>query len=167
MTSGDRQRLATDVAFVGSCYPERCELIRYLNARLEKPVRVWGRGWRRCRGVHSHGPLSLADCMKVYANAAVTLPLHHRDSDTGCNMKFYEIPAAGGYQVCDWQPLLQDSALGRLTTACRTPEEFLDRIRHALHYPDERADLTARAQAEVLAHESYENRFTNLLKQLY
>lgn len=167
MTARDRHRLAADVAFVGSCYPERCELIRYLNARLAKPVRVWGRGWRRCRGIRSHGPLSLADCMKVYANAGVTLNLHHRDTDNGCNMKFYEIPAAGGFQICDWQPALQDTALGRLTTACRSPEAFLERVRHALQHPQERSALAARAHAEVLANETYETRFTNLLKQLY
>ena len=167
MTARDRRRLTADVAFVGTCYPERCELLRYLNARLETPVRVWGRGWRRCRGIHSHGPLPLADCMKVYANAAVTLNLHHRDTDNGCNMKFYEIPAAGGYQLCDWQPLLQDSAQGRLATACRTPEEFLQRIRHALEHPDERVALAARASAQALTHETYETRFTYLLKHLY
>ena len=167
MTARDRHRLAADVAFVGSCYPERCELIRYLNARLDKPVRVWGRGWRRCRGIRSHGPLSLADCVKVYANAAVTLNLHHRDTDNGCNMKFYEIPAAGGFQICDWQPALQDTALGRLTTACHSPEAFLEQIRHALQHPQERSALAARAHAEVLANETYETRFTNLLKQLF
>jgi hypothetical protein len=72
LTAAERRRLAADVAFIGTCYPERCELIRYLNARLEQPVRVWGRGWRRCHGVRGLGALSLADCMKVYANARVT-----------------------------------------------------------------------------------------------
>ena len=154
------------VAFVGTCYPERCELIRYLNAHLPQPVRVWGRGWRRCRGVHGRGTLSLADCMKVYAGAAVTLNLHHSDTNNGFNMKFYEIPAAGGYQVCDWQPAREDSTLGRLVPACRSPAEFLDQVRHALENPRERAALAARASAEVLAHETYELRFRDLLGQL-
>jgi spore maturation protein CgeB len=166
LTAAERRRLAADVAFIGTCYPERCELIRYLNARLEQPVRVWGRGWRRCHGVRGLGALSLADCMKVYANARVTLNLHHRDTDNGFNMKFYEIPAAGGFQICDWQPALQDTALGRLTTACRSPQEYLERIRHALQHPEERSALAARAHGEVLANETYETRFTNLLKQL-
>jgi spore maturation protein CgeB len=167
LTGAGRSRLAAEVAFVGTCYPERCELVRYLNARLDEPVRVWGRGWRRCRGVRGRGALDLADAIRVYANARVTINLHHHDTDNGCNMKFYEIPAAGGYQVCDWQPVLQDTRLGRLTTACRTPEQFLDRIRHALRNPAQRNDLAGRAQAEVLANETYENRFTNLFKQLY
>jgi spore maturation protein CgeB len=166
LTAADRRRLAAEVAFVGTCYPERCELIRYLNAHLPQPVRVWGRGWRRCRGVHGRGALSLADCMKVYAGAAVILNLHHRDTDNGFNMKFYEIPAAGGYQVCDWQPAREDSALGRLIPACHSPAEFLDQVRHALDHPQERAALAARASAEVLAHETYEIRFEKLLGQL-
>ena len=166
LTAADRRRLAAEGAFVGTCYPERCELIRYLNAHLTQPVRVWGRGWRRCHGVHGQGALSLADCMKVYAGAAVTLNLHHSDTNNGFNMKFYEIHAAGGYQVCDWQPAREDSTLGRLVPACRSPAEFLDQVRHALENPRERAALAARASAEVLAHETYELRFRDLLGQL-
>ena len=95
ISARDRQRFASEVAFVGTCYPERCELIRYLNTRLDTPVRVWGRGWRHCKGVRSHGALSLADSLKVHACADISLNLHHADTDNGLNMKFYEIPAAG------------------------------------------------------------------------
>ena len=65
------------------------------------------------------------------------------------------------------QPALQDIALGRLTSACRSPQEYLERIRHAIQHPQERSALAARAHAEVLANETYESRFENLLKQLY
>ena len=50
LSARDRQRYAADVALVGTCYPERCELVRYLNSQLERPVRVWGRGWRGAAG---------------------------------------------------------------------------------------------------------------------
>jgi spore maturation protein CgeB len=162
----DRRRYAADVAFVGTCYPERCELVRYLNARLEKPVSVWGRGWRRCRGVRARGPLSLADMLKVYACSAVSLNLHHRDTDNGCNMKFYEIPAAGGFQICDRQAIMEETALGAATVRCRSAAEFADRISRYLASPRERRSIAERTTALVYANESYPARFEALLEGL-
>ncbi len=159
----DRQRYTAEVAFVGTCYPERCELVRYLNARLEKPVRVWGRGWRHCRGVRAHGPLPLADALKVYACSGISLNLHHRGTDNGCNMKFYEIPAAGGFQICDWQPVMEETALGNQTIACRSPAEFADKIAHYLACPGERQRIGEQASAMVYAHETYLARFGKLM----
>lgn len=167
LSAHDQSRFAADVIFVGTCYPERCELVRYLNARLDQPVKVWGRGWRKCSGVHSHGALSLDNCIKAYATAGITLNLHHRETDNGFNMKFYEIPAAGGLQLCDWQPALQDSELGKLTSGCRTPEEFLERIRHLLAHPQEGRQLAAQATTAARTLETYESRFKNLLDTLY
>jgi spore maturation protein CgeB len=162
----DRQRYAADVAFVGTCYPERCDLVRYLNARLGKPVRVWGRGWRHCRGVRTQGPLSLADSLKVYACSAIALNLHHRDTDNGCNMKFYEIPAAGGFQICDRQAVMEETALGTSTITCRSPEDFADNISRYLACPQERQRIGEQATALVYARESYLARFGKLMENL-
>lgn len=162
----DRLRYTADVAFVGTCYPERCELVRYLNARLEKPVRVWGRGWRHCRGVHAQGPLPLADALKVHACSAISLNLHHRDTDNGCNMKFYEIPAAGGFQVCDHQAVMEETALGAATVTCRSPKEFADNIVHYLACPEERRRIAEHTRTLVYANESYRARFETLIETL-
>jgi spore maturation protein CgeB len=162
----DRQRYTADVAFVGTCYPERCELVRYLNTRLDKPVSVWGRGWRRCRGVRAHGPLTLADTLKVYACSAISLNLHHRNTENGCNMKFFEIPAAGGFQICDWQTVMQETALGCSTIACRSPTEFGDKVLHYLACPQERRDIAEQTSALAHKQETYLARFGKLMKEL-
>jgi hypothetical protein len=166
LSPSERLRYAADVAFVGTCYPERCELVRYLNARLEKPVNVWGRGWRRCHGVHAHGPLSLADTLKVHACSAISLNLHHHDTDNGCNMRFYEIPAAGGFQICDRQAVMEEMALGAATVSCRSPAEFADNITRYLASPRERRRVAERTRALVYANESYSARFETLMKSL-
>jgi len=162
----DRRRFGADLAFVGTCYPERCELIRYLNARLGKPVRVWGRGWRRCKGVWGHGALSLADTLKVHAASRVSLNLHHRGTSNGFNMKFYEIPAARGFQLCDWQPALEKSVLGARTVSCRTLAEFADRASYYLEHENERRDIIEQTSTIVFATEDYRPRFERLLGSL-
>jgi hypothetical protein len=162
ISTRDRKRFSAEVAFVGTCYPERCALISYLNTRLDTPVRVWGRGWRHCRGVRSHGALSLADSMKVHACSSISLNLHHKDTDNGFNMKHYEIPAAGGFQICNWQPLLEETALGRQTIACRSLAEFAEKIDYYLAHEQERRQLATAASHTVFATEDYTARLAGL-----
>ena len=166
ISAHERRRFTTDLAFVGTCYPERCALIRYLNTRLDTPVRVWGRGWRHCPGINSHGTLSLQDSLKVYACARISLNLHHRDTDNGFNMKFYEIPAAHGFQLCDWQPALEATSLGRQTIACRDLPEFAQAIEHYLAHDHERRQLAATANRTVFTTASYPLQLADLLRSL-
>jgi hypothetical protein len=162
ISAQDRQRFSSEVAFVGTCYPERCELIRHLNTQLDVPVSVWGRGWRHCKGIRSRGALSLADSLKVHACAKVSLNLHHADTNNGFNMKFYEIPAAGGFQICDWQPLLNETALGRQTVACRSVPEFAEKTRYYLAHEPDRKQIIATTSQTVFTTEDYSSRLAGI-----
>jgi len=162
ISARDRQRFAAEVSFAGTCYPERCELIRYLNTQLDTPVRVWGRGWRHCKGVRSHGALALADSLKVHACSSISLNLHHADTDNGRNMKFYEIPAAGGFQICDWQPLLEETDLGRQTVACRSLAEFAEKTHYYLAHEQERRQLARTASQTIFTTEDYPSKLAEL-----
>ena len=162
ISAPDRKRFSAELAFVGTCYPERCELIRYLNTQLDVPVSVWGRGWRHCKGIRSHGALSLADSLKVHACSKVSLNLHHANTNNGFNMKFYEIPAAGGFQICDWQPLLDETMLGRQTIACRSFAEFAEKTSYYLAHEQERQQVVAATSKTVFTTEDYTSRLAGL-----
>jgi len=165
-TAREQRRFSTAVAFVGTCYPERCELLRYLNTRLAAPVAVWGRGWRHCRGVRGRGALSLRESQLVHACSQISLNLHHAGSDDGGNMKFWEIPAAGGFQICDWQPSLAAAAHGKHTIFCRSLPEFAERIQYHLAHADERRQLGHAAREAVLETAGYTPRLAKLLQDL-
>ena len=162
LTARDRRRFTADVVFVGTYYPERCALIRYLNTRLDTPVSVWGRGWRQCRGIHHHGALSLADSLKAYRCARISLNLHHVDTPNGCNMKYYEIPAAGGFQICDWQPLMDSTVLGRQTVACRSLPEFAEQVKYYLAHEQQRRQIVTSNSRAVFASADYEAQLSAL-----
>ena len=162
ISASEKNKFSADVSFVGTRYPERCELIRHLNTQLDTPVKVWGRGWRNCKGVHSNGPLSLADSQKVHACSKISLNLHHADTTNGFNMKFYEIPAAGGFQICDWQPLLEETALGKQTVACRSFAEIAEKINHYLAHEQQRQQLIKAASESVFTTEDYISRLAGL-----
>jgi len=162
----ERHRFGAEVSFVGTCYPERCELLRYLNSVLASPVAVWGRGWRHCHGVRGRGAMALHESQLVHACSKISLNLHHAGSDDGGNMKFWEIPAAGGFQICDWQPALAASAHGKHTIFCRSLPEFAKSIHHYLSHPDERMQLTRSAHQAVLESADYAPRLAALLQGL-
>ena len=163
LSARDHKRFTSEVAFVGTYYPERCALIRCLNTQLDTPVSVWGRGWRKCRGIKYHGALSLADSLKVYSCSRISLNLHHVDTPNGCNMKFYEIPAAGGFQICDWQPLMNSTDLGRQTVACRSPREFAGQVHYYLAHERERQQITEANTQAVFSTADYQTRLDKLL----
>jgi len=162
LSASDRERFTADVSFVGTCYPERCKLIRYLNGRLDTPVQVWGRGWRHCRGISRKGPLSLQDSLKVHACSRISLNLHHGATDNGFNMKFYEIPAAGGFQICDWQAAMDETQLGMQTISCRDLPGFAEKTRYYLAHEQARRQIAAMASQTVYATTGYRESLARL-----
>jgi spore maturation protein CgeB len=166
LSDRDREQFTADVSFVGTCYPERCELIRYLNMQLDTPVQVRGRGWQHCRGVDSKGPLSLQDSLKVHACSRISLNLHHGKTDNGFNMKFYEIPAAGGFQLCDWQAAMDETELGRQTPSCRDLPEFAEKVRYYLAHEQARREISDQTTQTVYATASYPEKLARLFNLL-
>ena len=165
-TARERCRYGAEVAFVGTCYPERCELLRYLDRQLASPVAVWGRGWRHCRGVRGRGALTLHESQLAHACSYISLNLHHAGSDDGGNMRFWEIPAAGGFQICDRQPAGSAAAHGKYTITCASPAEFAERINYYLAHASERRELVHAAREAVLESASYTPRLAALLQDL-
>lgn len=159
----ERKKFSAGVSFVGTCYPERVEIIRYLNQHLDEPVKVWGRSWSGS-GIKSGGRLSLQQSLKVYACSDICLNIHHHLTDNGFNMKFYEIPAAGGFQICDWQEELQRSPLG-MTPSYRSKEELLEKIRFYQNNPAARSEIAHKTNSVVSEQCNYESSLAGVLKQ--
>jgi hypothetical protein len=166
LSARNRERFGKTVAFVGTYYPERCALIRHLNQLLETPVAVWGRGWRKCHGVKHHGALSLADSLKVYHCSRIVLNLHHVNTPNGFNMKYFEIPAAGGFQLCDWQPLMDAPGTPQAAIACRSAEEFSSQIDFYLEHEQQRHEFSLASRASIIAASAYKPRLATLLQGL-
>ena len=166
ISARDRKRFSKAVAFVGTYYPERCALIRHLNQHLETPVAVWGRGWRKCHGVKHRGALSLADSLKVFHCSKLSINLHHVNTPNGFNMKYFEIPAAGGFQLCDWQPLMTAPGTEQAGVACHSPDEFARQIDFYLGHEQQRQEFSQASQASVLATSRYRPRLATLLQEI-
>lgn len=166
LTDAEKRRYGADVAFVGTYYPERGQIIGDISRMLDARVRVWGRSWRRCRSVRGGGALTLQESLLVHAASKISVNVHHHATNGGFNMKFYEIPAAGGFQICDWQEELNRSAFGTRMASFRNTEELVERIRYYLSHDAERIRLATELRDLMMATETYEQRFASLLQIL-
>jgi len=81
-------------------------------------------------------------------------------------MKFYEIPAAGGFQICDWQPLMNSTDLGKQTVACRSPREFAQQVHYYLAHEQERQKIMAANTQTAFSTTDYQTRLDDLLEQM-
>lgn len=166
ISPADNKKYAADVSFVGTCYPERSELIHYLNTKLAQPVTVWGRSWRQSKTVRSQGSLSMEETLKVYACSKISLNIHHHRTDNGFNMKFYEIPAANGFEICDWQPEIECQAAGKHMASYKDPDDLLEKIRFFLANESEREKRRNETREAVLKNDRYEDRFQKMFDRL-
>lgn len=164
ISTAERMRFTCDVSFVGTHYPERAEIIRYLNRYLREPVQVWGRGWQGS-GIKSNGRLSLEESLKVYACSKVSLNIHHHLTDNGFNMKSYEIPASGGFQILDWQQELVNSPLDG-TPSYNSKEELLEKVQKYLGNDQERLKIKETFSERVSTNTEYGVGFMTLLRSL-
>jgi hypothetical protein len=163
-STAEEERFRSEVSFVGTHTPQRAELIRYLNHRLGQEVRVWGRGWGGS-GIKCRGRLSLEETLKVYACSKISLNVHQAGVEGG-NMRYFEIPAVGGFQICDWKEGLPREDFGTRVVTFRTPEELGERISYYLEHEEERHAIRDELRAICFSRCTYRDRFASLLRAL-
>jgi len=161
-----------DVVFVGSHYPERQILLRFLRGL---PVGVWGPGWERAADdphvapMIRGGALRPADWRRLYARCGVALNIHYGSfgprevSGDLANTRVFEILACGAFQVVDRQgDILRLFKEGEHLAAYSSGEELRERVEEALRDEGLRRSVAARGRAEVLARHTYEHRALHL-----
>lgn len=166
ITERDRTRFTSDVSFVGTYNPQRAELLRHLNRHLDQPVRIWGRGWRHARGLRGLGRLTMRQSLIVHACSRIALNFHAPRTDGGLNIRFYEIPAAGGFQITDHQSAIARSSVSDLIASFRTPDELVEHVCHYLANEQDRRELACAIQRIMMEHETAERRFREMFRTL-
>ena len=102
-TEQERNVLGAEVAFIGGWRPEREQILSQLGSF---DLKIWGPEWgRRCRGNQAimrawqGRPLQGAEFAKAVSCSKINLNIIDSSIRQPANMRFFEIPAAGGVQV--------------------------------------------------------------------
>ncbi len=176
---GDEEQL--DVVFVGDSRHrmghlpvnrERVDLIETVAA-MDVRMAIWGRGWDKldlesaARRRH-RGPtlLPAAAVGRAYRAAKIVLNVHHAQMREGVNMRTFEIPAAGAFQLSDYKSRMDELFdVGQEITVFRDPGELVDRVRDHLADPDGRHAVAQAGRRRVERDHTYGVRMRQLVER--
>lgn len=169
----DRSRFGSRVAFVGSCYPNRAEVLAPL-AGLD--LAIWGPGWDRLAENHPLRPrvrgrhVTPSEWTKIYAASEIVVIVHFQDGHTPCRQaspKVYETLACGAFALVDDQPdvfsLFED---GRHLASFQGPDDLAAKVRLYLDRPEDRARIASAGREAAIAKHTYRHRVAALLEML-
>jgi spore maturation protein CgeB len=157
----DLERYRCDVGFAATYYPERGRL---LTAMSGLKVSLWGSGWSSSPEIKAfpngtlHGKkLSGSELAALYGIALICPNVHHSQSLLGgLNLRTFEIPSAGGFQLVDDVPGLEEHfELGREIIVYKSPGHFRELADYYLAHPSERTALIKRGKARVMRDHTY------------
>ncbi|RJP34267.1 MAG: glycosyltransferase family 1 protein [Candidatus Omnitrophota bacterium] len=122
---------------------------------------IWGGDWpgylppdsplQRCLKGH----LPMQEEPKIFSFGNIFVNIQSIGHVTGPNMRFFNVPGMGGFQISDghFSDYLQAD---RETVYYESEEEFLEKVRYYLHHPNEADEIRARAHARVLRDWTYD-----------
>jgi len=168
----DYPLLKCTVGFVAVYYPERAALLSQMKGL---DLGLWGSGWEAAPEFHALPSgtwrglrISAAEAAKVYNLAKICPNVHHAQTRSGgINTRTFEIPAAGGFELVDKVPGLEEHfEVGREIVSYSSPAEFRELADYYLSHPSERAAIIERGRSRVLRDHTYRNRLEVILKNL-
>lgn len=168
VTSRSRRRYGREVMLIAPHGEYEEELVCRTSEVLGRKVDVWGPGWSDNQWVKHNGLIFPPRNLEAYATSSIVLNLHGKDfaEHNGLNPAFFEIPAAGGFQITEEQPVLDDQPFFPLVATFGDSRELAEKVRYYLHDQGAREDMRSRLQAHILEKETYGQRFYDLFRSM-
>jgi hypothetical protein len=160
-----------EVSFVGGWRPEREEVLSQLG---QFDLKIWGPEWgRRCknnavimRAWQKRAAIG-AEFAKVVAGSHVNLNIIDFSNYPSANMRFFEIPTAGGLQVSSPCPEMEaEFRHGEHVLYYQTGSDLLDLIRQLLADEMLGQHVAQAAHELVMTRHTYTHRTRVILEQL-
>jgi spore maturation protein CgeB len=164
----NEQTYGADVTFVGGWRPEREAVLSQLTAF---DVKIWGPDWgRRCKGkpailkAWQGRPLYGAGFARAVAHCKVNLNVIDPTNYPAANMRFFEIPTAGGLQVASACPeMAHEFRHGKHLFYYSQSEDLPALIRSLLSDHTLRTTVATAAHKKVLQAHTYAHRAEQIL----
>jgi spore maturation protein CgeB len=172
MESAVKTTYKYDLGFIGSWRPEREAILRAVYEHFPRlRLKVSGPYWSRC----SFAPLRrLAEKKPVYGkvfsgivqDSLLQLNVMDDTNFPAVNMRFFEILAAGGLELCSAAPEMKDTFIDRQHILYfSNQEELKDQIQFAMERNNEREAIKINGQKLLLSGHLYTHR-ANSITQL-
>ncbi len=171
LSTSEKLYYSRDIAFVGSYYPNRAEV---LGALTDFELGIWGPLWSRAKAYPDlgafieDGPVDVDVWKKIYASASIVAVIHYQDGVTPCHQaspKLFEAMACGAFVLCDAQQdaqaLFKD---GEHLVFFHDKVDLKNKVAYYLEHGEARARIAAAGRAKVLAEHTYIKRVEAIFK---
>lgn len=162
----DRERYAADVMTYGTLYYYRQAV---LSALEDFDLKIWGNqpDWLvdRLPGRYmGWGVFEEEKCKAVLASS-IALNTFHYGEIHGLNARAFEIAGIGGFQLMSESKAAGEHfVVGKEIETYATRTELVEKVRHYLRVPDERAAIAAAGQRRAHGEHTYRHRIETILK---
>lgn len=152
----------------GNCIKQRDRFVMFLKKRLGDVFKLIGTRWDQAYGLSCEPPIpSTEDYYEHFRRTAININLVNGNSDSGLNMRHFEITAAGGFMLCYHQSEIAESfEVGRECDTFRNEDELLQKIGYYLDNADRRAEIALAGQKRTLSEHLYSHRLRTMLTTL-
>lgn len=165
------QEVGIDVVTFGTMYPYRANMVgKLIDAGIK--VDLFGVPDKRFpteavsknfRNEHITG-LRKAE---VLQGAKVVFNNFHYAEIGSANVKYFEIYGVGGFQICDYKPVLAEySAIDVEKYTYKSIGEAIEKINYYLKTPDERYRIAQTQMEHFHKHHTYEKRLQEVLEKI-
>ncbi len=164
-------------------YPERLEAMSYLlkvassqkrvdvvRALLDQGIRVFGTAWENVLSPEEMercfvSGLPITQDWNMYTHSAININVHSVGHEFGTNMRFFNVPAAGAFQICDdrrdYGRYLES---GKEIVYYRTCDELCAAVEKYRKDPEARQAIAQGGRQRILAEHTYHHRLKELIK---
>ncbi len=120
-------------------------------------------------GVHVHGPAATwEEWAKVYQNSRINLHFTHRSVSSGVPQEVFEIMAAGGFVLTNFQPEIPENfVIGEHLETFVNEKEMLEKIAYYMEHEEERMRIAKAGQQAVKEYHSYRSRAVTIFNTVF
>lgn len=168
-----------DVAFVGSLYQERIDILKKIIDYFPKSnIIIYGffpswkvnlknifLGMSKYRKQFRIKPLPANEIESLYAKSKIILNLHMNFSLSGCNLRFFEIAGTKNTQIVNKKSLIIEG-YGNDVLTFENYDELIKLIRKILNGEIDTAPINNSIYEKTLKDHTFENRVSKILEYI-
>ncbi|MFX0199429.1 MAG: glycosyltransferase [Candidatus Hodarchaeota archaeon] len=160
----ERERLGTDLVFVGEWRPDRENILSQL---IDFDIKIYGIGWLKNSKIpkrHLNEEVSIFEINKIYNASKIVLNVHHQWGKNDANFRTFEAMGSGGFLIDERKKdIVSMFKEDEEVVLYHGIEELRAKIRYYLKHEDERRRI-AHAGSEVA---NREHTLTKRYQQLF
>lgn len=169
LKASTKKEYAYDISFIGSWRPEREEALKTIFENFpELRFRISGPYWNRCnfiplRRMSSTKSIYGKKLSEIVQNSFLNLNVIDRSNFPAVNMRFFEIIAAGGLELCSAGPEMEGTFINKAHLLYFNSQENLaDVVQYALNNRDKMEEIKKAAQQLLCEKHLYKHRVETL-----